>query len=99
MPRELFDVVVGLQLCGLLTPLSPISLINYIGIIIIIQIIIIIIIIIIITIIIIIIIIIIIVIIIISCFVHWLISSQPLYLLMERVITHEKGPLDFDSLL
>ena len=25
MPRELFDVVVGLQLCGLLTPLSPIS--------------------------------------------------------------------------
>ena len=44
-------------------------------------------------------IIIIIVIIIISCFVHWLISSQPLYLLMERVITHEKGPLDFDSLL
>ena len=98
MPRELFDVVVGLQLCGLLTPLSPISLINYIGIIIIIQIIIIIIIIII-TIIIIIIIIIIIVIIIISCFVHWLISSQPLYLLMERVITHEKGPLDFDSLL
>ena len=26
MPRELFDVVVGLQLCGLLIPLSPISL-------------------------------------------------------------------------
>ena len=25
MPRELFDVVVGLQLCGLPTPLSPIS--------------------------------------------------------------------------
>ena len=91
MPRELFDVVVGLQLCGLLTPLSPISLINYIGIIIIIQIIIIIII----TIIIIIIIIIIIVIIIISCFVHWLISSQPLHLLMERVITHEKRTLRF----
>ena len=28
MPRELFDVVVGLQLCGLLTALSPISLIK-----------------------------------------------------------------------
>ena len=28
MTRELFDVVVGLQLCGLLTPLSPISLIK-----------------------------------------------------------------------
>ena len=28
MPRELFDVVVGLQLSGLLTPLSPISLIK-----------------------------------------------------------------------
>ena len=81
MPRELFDVVVGIQLCGLLTPLSPISLINYIGIIIIIQIIII--------------IIIIIVIIIISCFVHWLISYQPLYLLMGRVITHEKRTLRF----
>ena len=63
MPRELFDVVVGFQLCG------P----NYTGIIIIIQIIIIIIIIIIIMIVIII-IIIIIVIIIISSFVHWLIS-------------------------
>ena len=74
---------IGLQLCGLLTPPSPISLINYTNKIII-QITI---------------IIIIIVIIIISCFVHWLISSQPLYLLMERVITHEKGPLDFDSLL
>ena len=28
MTRELFDVVVGLQLCGLLTALSPISLIK-----------------------------------------------------------------------
>ena len=28
MPRELLDVVVGLQLCGLLTLLSPISLIK-----------------------------------------------------------------------
>ena len=67
MTRELFDVVVGLQLCGLLTALSPISLIKlykyYYSIIIIFQITIIIII-----------IIIIIVIIIISCFVRWLIS-------------------------
>ena len=85
MPRELFDVVVGFQLCGL----------NYTGIIIIIQIIIIKIIIIIIIIIMIVIIIIIIVIIIISCFVHWLISYQPLYLLRERVITHEKRTLRF----
>ena len=62
MPRELFDVVVGLQLCGLLTALSPISLIKlykyYYSINIIFQITI---------------IIIIIVIIIISCFLHWLI--------------------------
>ena len=68
--HELFDVVVGLQLCGLLTALSPISLIKlykyYYSIIIIFQITI--------NIIIIIIIIIIIVIIIISCFVCWLIS-------------------------
>ena len=28
MPRELFDVVVGLQLCSLLTPLSPLSLVK-----------------------------------------------------------------------
>ena len=67
MPRDFFDVVVGRQLCGLLTALSPISLIKlykyYYSIIIIFQITIIIII-----------IIIIIVIIIISCFVRWLIS-------------------------
>ena len=60
---------IGLQLCGLLTPLSPNSLINYTSIKIIIQITIIIIIIITI-------IIIIIIIIIISCLVHWLISYR-----------------------
>ena len=83
----------GLQLCGLLTPLSPISLINYISIIIIIQNTITIIIIIII------IIIVIIIIIIIPSFICVLADLIPLYLLRERVITHEKGPLDFDSLL
>ena len=56
---------IGLQLCGLLTPLSPISLINYTSIKIIIQITIIIII-----------IIIVIIIIIISCLVHWLVSLR-----------------------
>ena len=59
---------IGLQLCGLLTPLSPIALINYTSIKIIIQITIIIIIIII--------IIIVIIIIIISCLVHWLVSLR-----------------------
>ena len=67
MPRDFFDVVVGRQLCGLLTALSPICLIKlykyYYSINIIFQITIIIII-----------IIIVIVIIIISCFVCWLIS-------------------------
>ena len=58
---------IGLQLCGLLTPLSPISLINYTSIKIIIQITIVIIIII---------IIIVIIIIIISCLVHWLVSLR-----------------------
>ena len=57
---------IGLQLCGLLTPLSPISLINYTDKIII-QITIIIIIII---------IIIVIIIIIISCLMHWLVSLR-----------------------
>ena len=72
MPRELFDVVVGLQLCGLLTPLSPISLIklykyyNYH-----------------------------------SNYYHYyfllcaLADLIPLYLLRERVITHEKRSLRF----
>ena len=63
---------IGLQLCGLLTPLSPISLINYTNKIIIQITIIIIIIIIIINII----IIIVIIIIIISCLVHWLVSLR-----------------------
>ena len=85
MPRELFDVFVGLQLCGLLTPLSPISLIklyikyyNYHS----------------------------------NYYYYYyyycyhyyfllcaLADLIPLYLLRERVITHKKGLLDFDSLL
>ena len=72
MTRELFDVVVGLQLCGLLTLLSPISLIklykyyNYH-----------------------------------SNYYHYyfllcaLADLIPLYLLRERVITHEKRTLRF----
>ena len=77
MPRDFFDVVVGLQLCGLLTPLSPISFIklykyyNYH-----------------------------------SNYYHYyyyhyyfllcaLADLIPLYLLRERVITHEKRTLRF----